>query len=258
MEPGHFPLKYLKLGRIFLTDQLANYLENSGENEIVISILSGTCNIKVDAEEPWEDLGERDSMLSGLPTMAYIPRNRKWSIEKTSDILHAAVFRAPARRDTRPAIVRHDQAKVLTIGTGAWKRRAAMSVGDNIDADRLLVGETYNLAGRWSSYPPHKHDTKSASGEEWYEEIYHFAVEPKHGFAMQRVYTQNEAPDPFDEAYVVEDGDAVALPRGYHPVVAGGGYRVGYLWALAGEERTFGASSVDPSHAWISDITGQE
>ncbi len=258
MCPGDFPLKYLKLGRLFLTDQQASYTEDTGDDEVAISILSGTCNIRADGEDLWEALGGRKSMLSGPPTMAYIPRNRKWSIEKSSEILHAAVFRATARRDTAPVIVRCDQAKVLTIGTGAWKRSAAMSIVENVDADRLLVGETYNLPGQWSSYPPHKHDTEVSPKEAWYEEIYHFAVEPQQGFGIQRVYTQKDAPDPLDEVYVIEDGDTVAIPRGYHPVVAGGGYRVGYLWALAGEQRSFGAFSVDPSHAWISDLTEQE
>ncbi len=254
MDPTKFPLKYLKLGRLLLTSELASYCENSDDDEIAISILSGTCNIQVDGEELWENLGGRKSMLTGRPTMVYIPRRRKWSIEKTSETLQAAVFRANARRDTAPVLIHHDQAEVVTIGTDAWKRSAAMSIAQNVDADRLLVGETYNLPGKWSSYPPHKHDTTAPPKEAWYEEIYHFAVEPTNGFGIQRVYTQPDCPEPLDEVYVVNDGDTVAIPRGYHPVVAGGGYSVGYLWALAGEERAFGAWSVDPAHEWVNEI----
>ncbi len=91
------------------------------------------------------------------------------------------------------------------------------------------------------SYPPHKHDTEAASGEIWQEEVYHFRVQPEQGFGIQRVYTAPDDPIKINEVYVIEDGDSVAIPRGYHPLVAGGGYQVGFMWALAGEERAFGA-----------------
>ena len=58
-------------------------------------------------------------------------------------------------------------------------------------------------------------------------------------------------PEPFDQAYPVEHGDTVLIPRGYHPVVACPGYSLNYTWVLAGEGRTYGAWSDDPKHAWI-------
>ena len=101
--------------------------------------------------------------------------------------------------------------------------------------------------------PPHKHDTTAPPKEAWYEEVYYFFVEPNQGFGVQRVYTDRADPQPLDEVYVVEDGDAVAIPRGYHPVAAAG-YRLAYFWALAGEERVYAAWSDDPKHAWLRDV----
>ena len=258
MGPQSHPLKYLKFARLLLVDDLACYEENTGGEEVVISILSGTCRAGIDGEEVWEGLGGRASMLEGTPDMIYVPRGRRWRIDRIGDTVHAAVFRAEARRDTAPAVVRSGDVPVATFGMGAWQRRAVLAVVENVDADRLLVGETYNLPGCWSSYPPHKHDSAAPPREAWYEEIYHYAVRPPQGFGIQRVYTDGQAPDPLDEAYVVEDGDTVALPRGYHPVVAAGGYCLGYLWALAGEERSFGAWSQDARHAWIAGVAGLE
>ena len=166
MGPDNFPLKYLKFGRLLLDDTLPRYSEDTAADEVVVTILGGTCSITVEGQPPWEDLGERASMLAGLPTMAYIPRNCRWTVERCCDILHAAVFSATARKDTSPAVVRHDQAEVVTIGTGVWKRSAALSVVENVSADRLLVGETYNLPGQWSSYPPHKHDSEQGSQDQ--------------------------------------------------------------------------------------------
>ena len=64
-------------------------------------------------------------------------------------------------------------------------------------------------------------------------------------------YTADGDPDGFSTAFVVEDGDTVLLPKGYHPVVAAPGYELHYTWALAGEERRYGAWADDPRHAWV-------
>lgn len=258
MGPPEYPLKYLKVGQILLTRQYPAYEENSAADELVLIMLCGQCNVSIDGEKPFENIGGRTSMLSGGPAAVYIPRKRKWRIRTVTDSAQLAVFRATARQDTSPAVVRPEDVKKITIGADTWERQAAMVVADNIAADRLIVGETYNLPGRWSSYPPHKHDITAPPDEAWYEEIYHYAVEPKQGFGIQRVYTAPDDPNPIDEVFVVEDGDTVALPRGYHPLVAAAGYRVGYIWALAGEERQFGAWSCDPQHAWILDLESND
>ena len=83
------------------------------------------------------------------------------------------------------------------------------------------------------------------------EEVYYFQVETRQGFGFMRVYTDPSDPQPFDNAYPVEHGDTVLIPRGYHPVVACPGYALNYTWVLAGEGRTYGAWSDDPRHAWI-------
>jgi 5-deoxy-glucuronate isomerase len=254
MGPPEYPLKHLKMGQILLTRQHPAYAEDSAADEIALIMVAGQCQVSVEGEKTSDNVGGRNSMLSGAPTAVYIPRNRKWRISTTTASAQSVVFRATARRDTAPAVVRSEDVKTIMIGTDTWERQAAMVIADNIDADRLIVGETYNLPGRWSSYPPHKHDINAPPNEAWYEEIYHYAVEPRQGFGIQRVYTAPDYPDPFDEVLIVEDGDTVALPRGYHPIVAAAGYRLGYIWALAGDERQFGAWSRDPKHAWILDL----
>jgi 5-deoxy-glucuronate isomerase len=114
-----------------------------------------------------------------------------------------------------------------------------------------MVGETFNPPGNWSSYPPHKHD--GADGEPRLEEVYHFRISPDHGFAHQSLYTAaGEC-----VTHQVKDGDAVLLPYGYHPVSAPPGYRVYYLWALAGDQRRL-VPYEDPQHRWIHDQPGVE
>ncbi len=124
----------------------------------------------------------------------------------------------------------------------AWMRNG--NPADDPYARRLMVGETFSPPGSWSSFPPHKHD--GLDGEPRLEEVYHFRVDPPGGFGIQRLYTSAGE----DVSLTVEDGDAVLIPYGYHPVAVPPGYRLYYLWALAGDERRL-ALHEDPRHRWI-------
>src|SRR5205807_9082917 len=80
------------------------------------------------------------------------------------------------------------------------------------------------------------------------DEIYYYRIEkPGNGFALQRLYSQTNSQD---ITVRTEDGDAVLVRSGYHPVVAGPGYNVYYLNFLAGTSRTL-AVTEDPRHVWI-------
>ena len=251
MGPENYPLKYIKFGRLLLDEKVDCYKENTGPDELAVDIFSGRCDISVDGEKLWTGLGGRESIFQGPPTMAYIPRNRKWSIKLTSNSTDIGIYRVTARRDTKPALITPDMVKVVDTGTGVWHRQVAFAIGLETNADRILAGECYTDPGTWASYPPHKHDTTALPKEAWYEEIYHFIVEPKQGFGYQRIYTAVGDPEPLNEVYVIENRDSVAIPKGYHPVASAPGYRVGFFWILAGEERAYAAWSEDPKHSWL-------
>lgn len=170
--------------------------------------------------------------------------------------LEVGVCLAPSEADCPPVLVRPEDVVEKSAGTSNWSRKVYTCVGDNVKAKRLLVGETVNPPGNWSSAPPHKHDVKSAF-ETPLEEVYFFKIMPTQGFGLQRIYSGPEDREPFDEVYAVENNDAVVIPRGYHPVVAGPGYQLYYLWMLAGEERRYGAWTDDPRHSWLRDRESQ-
>jgi 5-deoxy-glucuronate isomerase len=65
------------------------------------------------------------------------------------------------------------------------------------------------------------------------------------------VYDPPKRKDGLDEAFVIQDGDTIIIPHGYHPVVAAPGYQLYYLFALAGRERHHGTWSDDPAHQWV-------
>jgi len=249
-------LKLLEFGRVYLKNKGKICTGETLDREMVLDILGGRCSVHVSGgafgEVSYSSIGEREDPFSGKPTMVYLPRNARYEIASEAPNLNIGVFTAISEfEDATPALVRPKDVIVSSVGSWNWRRDVYTAIGENVKADKLIVGETINPPGKWSSYPPHKHDTLNPPKEAPYEEIYFFMLKPPQGFGIQRVYTAPDAEKPLDEVYVIENGDAIVVPRGYHPVAAAPGYRLFYLWSLAGEGRQFGAWSDDPKHAWI-------
>ena len=105
-----------------------------------------------------------------------------------------AVASAPVEGGTpgTARVVRAADQRVATAGTGNWQRtiRTILRPGD--DAGRLIVGETVNPPGNWSSYPPHKHDRQAPPEEVALEEVYFYRLRPEGGFAIQLLYDGDE------------------------------------------------------------------
>ncbi len=180
----------------------------------------------------------------------YVPPHEELRIVASADAV-LVVATAPVGDGTpgRARIIRPAEQPVRAAGTGNWARTIRTILGPDDDAARLIVGETINPPGNWSSYPPHKHDRQAPPDEVALEEVYLYRFEPAEGFGVQLVY------DDVDErAQIVRDGDVVAIPSGYHPVVAAPGYALYYLWVMAGEGREM-APYFEPRHAWVQDGT---
>jgi len=180
----------------------------------------------------------------------YAPPGEAITVSARSNF-EAILVSTPADGAASPAMVSPEDVRINARGRGNYAREVHdLFVTDHV-AQRIMVGETFNPAGHWSSYPPHKHD--GANGEPRLEEVYHFRIAPRHGFAHQSLYTAaGEC-----VTHQVRDGDAVLLPYGYHPVSAPPGYRVYYLWALAGDERRL-VPYEDPQHRWVHDAVHVE
>jgi len=255
VSPGNAPLKWLRIQRIELSARSQECAFETGEEEAVLDIFGGLCTVHIDGEAgkaTFPEIGGRSDVFSGRPTMVYIPKGAQVSLYAESSSFQAILASASARTVYPPALIHPEETQVRLVGKDNWQRTVVTGVGENVRADRLIVGETINPPGNWSSAPPHKHD-RNGNGEVAMEEVYLYKLDPPQGFGLQRIYTSKDDPDPIDVAYAVQDGDVVALPRGYHPVVAAPGYRLFYLWVLAGEERRYGAWSDDPQHAWIKE-----
>ena len=161
--------------------------------------------------------------------------------------LEAVLVSTPAPSGGEVVLFGPDAVVVNQRGRGHYSREVHDIFVRDPHGRRLMVGETFNPPGNWSSFPPHKHDGRD--GEPTLEEVYHFRLDPPQGFGHQMLYTN----DGESVTHAVRDGDAVLLPYGYHPVAAAPGYKLYYLWAMAGEERRL-ALHEDPAHKWIHDM----
>jgi 5-deoxy-glucuronate isomerase len=225
-----------------------SHQEKGGEEEVCIVILGGECTVDA-GEKSWQDVGGRRDVFDGMPHSVYVPRDTPFTVKAEGDC-SAAICRAPARTKKTPELIPPGDVKCRSVGKRNWERRVCDIMGnDSAVPDTLIVGETFNPPGNWSSAPPHKHDVADLPRQSKLEEVYYFKLKPRQGFGFQRVYT---ADGEIDEAYVLGDGDVIAIPRGYHPVVAAPGYQLYYLWVLAGEERMMRPLD-DPDHAWLKD-----
>jgi 5-deoxy-glucuronate isomerase len=189
----------------------------------------------------------RSDVFSERATAMYVPPGLEMTIQAESP-LEAIVFSTAAEPGDGPALVTPDGVKVAARGRSHYTREVHNILVDDPHVRRLMVGETFNPPGNWSSYPPHKHDGRD--GEPVLEEVYYYRVDPPQGFGQQMLYTA----DGESVTHTVRDGDAVLLPYGYHPVSAPPGYQLYYLWALAGEHRNL-ALHEDPTHRWIHSAT---
>ena len=194
------------------------------------------------------DQVSRRGVFAERATAMYLPPGVDLAVTAAARLEAILVSTPASRAGGAPALVGPGQVRVNARGRDDYAREVHDIFVDDPFAERLILGETFNPPGHWSSYPPHKHD--GAHGETRLEEVYHFRIDPPNGFAHQSLYTDAGE----SVVHSVRDGDAVMLPYGYHPVAAPPGYRVYYLWALAGERRQL-APYEDPQHRWIHAAT---
>ncbi|HJU42539.1 MAG TPA: 5-deoxy-glucuronate isomerase [Vicinamibacterales bacterium] len=193
----------------------------------------------------------RKNVFAERASALCVPSGVSLTVTAESD-LEAILVSAPSTEPGTVAFIGPHDVTVNPRGRGTYTREVHDVFVRDPYARRLMVGETFNPPGHWSSFPPHKHDGRN--GEPFLEEVYHFRVDPPHGFGHQMLYTD----DGESVTHQVRDGDAVLLPYGYHPVSAPPGYSLYYLWAMAGDQRQL-ALYEDPAHRWIHehDARGQ-
>ncbi len=218
-SPETKEMRYLSYGRLVLSQSVPSHKLATGEREVILFAVKAPVKVKIAAEE--FELGEFD--------MLYVPRNTEADISGPAgaDVVVAGSI---SEKDSKPQVIRYADVKdnpdyYFDVGSEelGTRRRIFNMVGHNVDASRLLAGFTIGEKSAWTSWPPHEHHTSK-------EEFYLFFNMPKPAFSVQFVYSNV---DDMEYAEVVQEGDCVTIPGGYHPTAAAPGYSSVFLWVMA-------------------------
>ncbi|NIJ54819.1 5-deoxy-glucuronate isomerase [Dyadobacter arcticus] len=225
--------------------------DNTGEHEYCIVLLGG--NFKVEAAgQTWETRNGRKDVFSGIGHAMYLSRNTNFTLTAQSPSTDIAICKVASDEDHPPRMKHPEEAAIEYRGGDNANRQINSLLEPGFDCHKIVCVEVYTPSGNWSSFPAHKHDDRKVASdgtliEANLEEIYFYKIDKPQGYAIQQVYTDDRS---LDEIVRVKNNEAVLVPKGYHPVVAGHGYHVYYLNFLAGSDQSL-ANTSDPDHDWI-------
>jgi 5-deoxy-glucuronate isomerase len=234
ITPENSAMQHLVYGRIILDQGLPRVKFATGALETGLICLSGECTINADGQT--NKLNRYDSI--------YLPRDTEVEITTGSSVdlveCSSRVEKKYPLQVVRYEDVEKDGSLKFKTGGAANSRTVNITLGKNIEAGRILAGFTTSEPGHWTSWPPHEHASIL-------EELYVYYDMPPPAFGVQFVYTN---PDEPEFVGVVRDGDAVIMPRGFHPNVSVPGHPINFVWMMAAhrevEDRQFGVVTVQP------------
>jgi 5-deoxy-glucuronate isomerase len=234
ITPENSAMKHLAYGRIILDAEVGRATFSTGGRETGLICLSGECSVTAEGET--HRIGRYDSI--------YIPRDAEVEVltETAVDLAEcsAEVEQRYPLQVVRYTDVEKDGALKFKTGGPSTTRTVNITLGKNVEAGRILAGFTTSEPGHWTSWPPHEHAAML-------EELYVYYDMPAPAFGVQFVYTN---PDEPEFVGVVRDGDAVTMPKGFHPNVSVPGHPINFVWMMAAhrerEDRQFGVVTVQP------------
>ncbi|MEU8942674.1 5-deoxy-glucuronate isomerase [Streptomyces goshikiensis] len=200
---------------------------------------------------------DRDSPFNGPARGWYLPAGTTTAFTAGETGARIAYVSSPLPPGTpptgsAPVLLGGPGAVVEVRGHGSWEREVTTLITPPLSV-RLQLGETLARDGRWSTYPPHRHDTSNPPHETAMQEAFAFHLNPPTGFAVLLAYDDDhQVADA--TATVITDRALAAVDHGHHTLVGAGGHDLHYLWAATGEDPRL-ITRTDPAHAWIETTT---
>ena len=218
------------------------------DHEVGLVVLEGSVRVAAGSRS-FGELGGRTSVFEAPPPPVLLVEPGRPIEVTASEPATVALAAAPGGTIRETRLIEPATMRIEARGAGQTARTVRHLLPPEVRAGRLIMVEVLTPGGNWSSYPPHKHDTNDPPRECLLEELYYYRFRRPQGFAFQRVYTADRE---LDDAITPMDGDAVLVPRGYHPVGAPAGYDCYYLNVMAGPVREW-RFTLDPDHDWLMD-----
>ena len=171
----------------------------------------------------------RDSVFTSMPSVVYAPPATQIDVTAEGHFTFA-IGSAPAVGKYPARVFEPHEMKSEIRGGGTAHRQVNHILAMPLPAEHLILYEVYVPRGTWAGWAPHCHDGRE--GSPYLEEVYYFRLEPANGFILHRNWRDDEG---FDEQFVVRDGDAVMVTKGYHSTVACPTSHMYFLNYLAGD-----------------------
>ncbi len=237
-----------------IATRAAETVEIGPGDERLMVVLSGRAEVVISSRSHGI-VGGRSDVFEGPGDAVYLPPSSSAALvgidAGDGAGFTAAVASAPAgpQAPGDARVIPGSAQRVVDVGRDSWGRTVRTILGSDDRASRLIVGETVHaFMGTWSSFPPHRHD-RDSTDEVKLEEVYYYRLQPENGFAVQVRYDVDTGEE---DLRIVRDGDSAAISAGFHPVVAAPGYRLYYMWILAGERRDL-RPYIDPRYRWLNE-----
>lgn len=239
--------KYIKQFGVLKLTGKETFEEVNVEQETAIVVLSGECDIEAGGVL-FEGVGERKTVFDGLPHAVFVPPGLKFKVSNGE--AEVALCRAQCEAYEGKAVhIQPNEIKVMSVGKDNWQREVRLIVYEGTAGKRLVIGETINPPGNWSTTPAHKHEYDNHPYESSHEEMYFFKVDKPQGWGFERIYSDNEE---LNEYIHLTNNTATFMPHFYHQIASAPGYTLHYLFFLAGLDNQPQAFD-DPQHRWIKD-----
>jgi 5-deoxy-glucuronate isomerase len=207
--------------------------------EIAFLLISG------EIEFEWEGrkvLAKRSSCFYDGPWCLHVPSNVPVNITCSKSDTEISVFKTTNEQSFESRLFTPEDCKTEMLGTGTMNEsstRMTRSIFNksNREKSNLLLGETINFPGKWSSYPPHYHPQP---------EIYFYKFNLENGFG----YAGSG-----NKAYKVISNDTLLVNSPVeHPQVAAPGYAMYYSWAIRHiDNLPFLKPSLFDEYKWLND-----
>src|SRR5579862_6438299 len=81
--PGNASLRFLRIRLLNLTEKRPEWDFDTGEEEVILDITGGLCTIHIRSQSGnavFPEIGGRQNVFAGKPTVAYFPRGARVSL----------------------------------------------------------------------------------------------------------------------------------------------------------------------------------
>jgi 5-deoxy-glucuronate isomerase len=238
--------RYLDFMLVNLATGTERRIEVAGR-EAALVLLSGQVEIR--AGDQLFTLRRRD-VFTDPPHVLYVPPGMPVAVRATHDA-QLSLGSAPAEGRYPLRLFGPDEIRCELRGGGSARRQVNHLLSAPLPAERLILYEIVAPRGGWCGWPPHCHD--GYDGSPYLEETYYFRFDRPEGCGLHRNYRVDE---PFDEVFVVGDGDLVLVTKGYHTSTSAPGSHMYFLNYLAGELTDSDRARppcFEGVHTWITD-----